>query len=285
MNLIRLQLVLASFFAATAIGFGVNLCAVDLDKDGDVDVVVTGKWGGPVWFENKRKPARLAAIEEEGFISMFNGQDLTGWEGAPDWWAVRDGILTSESTPEKPCQQSHYLYWKGGTPANFELRCFWRITGSANSGIQFRSEKRPNWDAWGYQADMDAAGEYVGCLYQHVRGLVAQRGQKVSIDASGKKTIIPFADARELLKVIKPGDWNEYRVLADGPRVALWINNVLMCEVEDHDARLGLRQGIIALQMHQGPPMKVEFKDLRIRIKNEQRQAATGNVGNQRAKD
>ncbi|MCW5551862.1 MAG: DUF1080 domain-containing protein [Verrucomicrobiae bacterium] len=201
-----------------------------------------------------------------GFVSMFNGKDLTGWEGAPGWWEVRDGVLMSESTPEKPCQQSHYLYWQGGEPGDFEMRCQWRVTGPANSGIQFRSEKRPNWDAWGYQADMDAAGEYVGCLYQHVRGLVAQRGEKVRIDAAGKKTITTFADSQELLKTIKPGQWNEYRIRAEGPKIGLWINNVLMCEVEDYEPKFALPKGIIALQMHQGPPMKVEFKDLQIRI-------------------
>ena len=201
------------------------------------------------------------------FISMFNGKDLNGWEGAPAWWFVRDGILTSESTPEKPCKQSHYLYWKGGEPGDFEMRCSWRITGPANTGVQFRSEKRPNWDAWGYQADVDAAGDYVGCLYQHVRGLVAQRGQKVLIDESGKKTVTTFGDFKELLKVVKPGEWNDYRILAEGPTIKLWINNVLMCEVEDHEPKFALPKGIIALQMHQGPPMKVEFKDLKIRIK------------------
>ncbi|MBE0542689.1 MAG: DUF1080 domain-containing protein [Verrucomicrobia bacterium] len=211
--------------------------------------------------------AAESAGSTNGFVSMFNGKDLTGWEGSPGWWTVREGVLMSESTPEKPCNQSHYLYWKGGEPADFEMRCQWRITGPANSGIQFRSEKRPNWDAWGYQADFDAAGEYVGCLYQHVRGLVAQRGEKVRIDAAGKKTITTFADSQELLKAIKPGDWNEYRILAEGPKITMWINNVLMCEVEDYEPKFALPKGIIALQMHQGPPMKVEFKDLQIRIK------------------
>jgi len=197
---------------------------------------------------------------------MFNGKDLAGWEGAPGWWEVREGVLTAESTPEKPCKQSHYLYWKGGAPADFEMRCSWRISGQANSGIQFRSETRPNWDTWGYQADLDTAGAYTGCLYQHVRGLVAQRGQKVVIDRAGEKTITAIGDSEKLLAVVRKGDWNEYRILAAGSRIALWINGVLMCEVEDHQEKLALRKGIIALQMHQGPPMKAEFKDLRIRI-------------------
>ena len=121
--------------------------------------------------------AALGADErEEGFVPMFNGKDLTGWEGAPGWWDVRDGAIYSESTPEKP-SRTHYLYWKGGEPANFELRCRYRVSGAGgNSGIQFRSERRPNFDAWGYQADLDTDHAYTGFLYQHGRGLVAGLG-------------------------------------------------------------------------------------------------------------
>jgi hypothetical protein len=212
-------------------------------------------------------PARFAAAEE-GFAPMFNGKDLSGWEGQPGWWEARDGVLTAESTAEKPCKKSNYLYWRGGEPADFEMRCQWRISDHANSGVQFRSQTRPNWDTWGYQADMDGAGVYTGCLYQHVRGLVARRGQKVHIDEAGKKTVTEFGNAEELLKAVRKGDWNEYRVLAEGPHIKLWINGVLMCEVEDHEPKFALRKGIIALQMHQGPPMKAEFKDLRIRVLN-----------------
>lgn len=200
------------------------------------------------------------------FISMFNGHDLAGWEGASDWWEVRDGVIVAESTLAKPCQQSHYLYWTGGEPANFEVRAMYRITGDANSGFQFRSEKRPAWDTWGYQADADSAGIYTGCLYQHDRGLVAQRGQQVHINAAGEKTITPIGDPAKLLDAVRPHDWNEYRILADGPTITLWINGERMCQVEDYQPKFALPRGIIALQMHQGPPMKVEFKDLRIRM-------------------
>ena len=203
---------------------------------------------------------------DDGFASMFNGKDLTGWEGDSSWWKVQGGILVAESTPKKPCRRSHYLYWKGGEPANFEMRATYRISGQANSGIQFRSKRRPHWDTWGYQADLDSAGQYTGCLYQHERGLVAQRGQRVHIDAEGKKTISSVGNSAKLLKAVKPDDWNEYRILAEGRSITLWINGVLMCQVEDHQEKFALPRGIIALQMHQGPPMKVEFKDLRIRI-------------------
>lgn len=206
--------------------------------------------------------------DEPAYASMFNGVDLTGWEGQPGWWSVRNGILTAESTTEKPCTRSNYLYWTGGKPADFDMRCRFRISAHGNSGVQFRSERRDHWDAWGYQADMDGAGEFMGCLYQHERGLVAQRGQKVQIDREGNKTITTFANADELLKGVHARQWNSYRILAQGPRVSMWINDVLMCEVEDLQSRLGLRRGTIALQMHQGAPMKVEYSDLKIRINN-----------------
>ena len=204
---------------------------------------------------------------EEGFVSMFNGRDLSGWEGAAGWWEVRDGVLTAESTAAKPCTRSHYLYWKGGEPADFDLRFSYRIGGKANSGAQFRSERRPNWDTWGYQADVDSTGTYTGCLYQHGRGLAAKRGQSVVISEKGEKTIQQIGNFDELLKQIKADDWNEYRVVAEGPKMRLWLNGTLMCELEDHEPKYALKKGIVALQMHQGPPMKVEFKNLRIRVK------------------
>ena len=210
--------------------------------------------------------ASAHAADEDGFVPMFNGKDLSSWEGSPGWWLASNGILTAESTPEKPCKGSHYLYWKGGEPPDFDLRCSWRLTGNANSGVQFRSDTRPNWDTWGFQADMDSAGAYVGALYHHARGLVAQRGEKVVIDESGKKTVTKFAESEALLKIIKKGEWNTYRVLADGPKMTLWINDVLMCEAEVHDAKMKAPKNVISLQMHQGPPMKAEFKDLRIRV-------------------
>jgi len=203
---------------------------------------------------------------EDGFLAMFNGRDLTGWEGLPGRWEVRDGVIQCETTEANPGDRTHYLYWKGAQPADFEMRCAFRVAGPANTGVQFRSETRPNFNTWGYQADVDAAGQYVGCFYQHGCGLVARRGQKVVIDEVGKKTITPIGDPAELLKVVKKGDWNELRLVADGSRMAYWLNGVLMCEVEDHEPKYALPKGVIALQMHKGPPMKVEFKDLRIRI-------------------
>ena len=205
---------------------------------------------------------------EEGFVSMFNGKNLDGWEGKPGGWWVEDGTLTSQSTEENPCIKHHYLYWKTAEPADFVLRFSYKLVGG-NSGIQFRSEKRPDWDTFGYQADMEAGEQWTGCLFQHVRGGVAMRGEKVVYAEDGTKTVEQFADTTELQKLIRQNEWNDYEVIADGSRVVLKINGHLMAEVDDRDAKNACRKGILALQMHPGPPMKVQFKNLRIKIMDE----------------
>ena len=197
--------------------------------------------------------------------SLFNGTDLTGWGGAPGWWIVEDGAITSESTPEKPCRRATYLVWEGGEPADFELSLDFKLSPNspkANSGVQIRSERRPDWDTFGYQADMDAAGKLVGFVYHHGRGLIAARGEKVNITAEGKREAETVADSEQLKAVFKPGEWNHYRIVCLGPDITLYVNDVLMCEFSDHDPKQARSDGIIALQMHPGPPMKVQFKNI-----------------------
>jgi hypothetical protein len=231
--------------------------------------------------------AALAAGVEEGFQPMFNGKDLTGWEGKPGWWRVEVGALTAESTKENPCDKCNYLMWRGGKPGDFEMRAEFRLFGAAaNSGIQFRSKELPDWDTSGYQADMDGSGQWTGCLFEHTRGGVAMRGEKVEIDKQGKKKVSFIADGQqlperadqaavrssatshgaELLKRIKKDDWNSYQVIARGNQITLAINGVIMAQATDDQAGLAAREGVIALQMHPGPPMKVQFRNLRIKI-------------------
>ncbi len=209
--------------------------------------------------------AASAADVEEGFVSMFNGKDLTGWEGKPGWWSVEDGALTSQSTKDKPCKRCNYLMWRRGKQANLELRLSYRIVGG-NSGIQCRSREVPDWDTDGYQADLEAGKHWTGALFQHKRGAVAVRGTKVVIDADGKKDVEKIADPDQLLKKVKHEDWNDYEIIARGPHITLKINGVVMSQVTDNDRKMACRSGVIALQMHPGPPMKVQFKNLRIKI-------------------
>ena len=202
---------------------------------------------------------------EEGFVSMFNGKELTGWEGKPGGWTVEDGAITGQSTPENPCNKPHYLMWRGGTPGDFEMRFSYRIVGG-NSGVQFRSRELPDWDTRGYQADLEAGQQWSGALFEHARGGIAMRGTQVAIDTDGSKQVTVVADSDELQKRIKADDWNDYRIVARGSRITLDINGVVMSQVDDRDEQHAARSGVIALQMHPGPPMKVQFRDLRIKV-------------------
>jgi len=207
----------------------------------------------------------FAAEEEEGFVSMFNGRDLSGWEGKEGGWWVEDGAITSQSTKKNPCVKHHYLMWRGGQPADFELRLSYRVVGG-NSGIQFRSEELPNWDTNGYQADLEAGQQWSGALFQHRRGGVAMRGEKAVVDEDGSKEVERIGDTAELQKQIKANDWNEYHVIARGPEIILKINDVVMSHAIDRDRKLACHKGVIAVQMHPGPPMKVQFRNLRIKV-------------------
>ncbi len=193
---------------------------------------------------------------------IFNGEDLTGWDGAPGWWYVEDGALTSESTAEKPCKKCNYLLWTGSEPSDFELSLDFKLSAEGNSGVQIRSERRPEWDTFGYQADMTGDGKLIGFVYHHKRGLIAGRGQDVVIAPDGTKAIREIGDPEELLKSYRKCDWNNYRILCRGREIRLFINGVLMCRFEDNGAKPAAESGIIGLQMHPGPPMKVQFKNI-----------------------
>lgn len=204
---------------------------------------------------------------EEGFTLMFNGKDLSAWDGANKFWKVKEGAIIGET--KRNNKRTVFLYWKGGEPADFEMRCRFRISGKeANSGIQIRSQKFPKWDALGYQADFDVSGYSVGNLYLFGRkpsATFALRGDSVRIDSLGNKSVDNFANAAKLLDAYKRDDWNDYWIIAEGPQVSVWLNGVLMCRVEDYEQKYFSPKGIIALQLHSGEPMRVEFKDLRIR--------------------
>lgn len=196
-------------------------------------------------------------------VDLFNGRDLTGWEGLPGWWSVQEGAITSESTPEKPCERAHYLFWRGGEPGDFELEVEYRLRGG-NSGIQFRSREIADFDLRGYQADCEDGAQWTGCLFEHDRGGVAMRGEDVTIAPDGTRAVKPLGDPAELLKAVRKHGWNTYVIVARGPEVTLSINGVMMSRVVDRQEGKAARRGVIALQMHPGPPMKVEFRKIRL---------------------
>jgi hypothetical protein len=207
-----------------------------------------------------------AVADSDGFVSLFDGT-MKGWEGKDGGWWIEDGALTARSTEEEPCLEAHYLYWKEGQPENFILRFSYKIEGEGgNSGAHFRSEERPGFDIWGYQADIEKGYEWTGCLFQHDRGGVVMRGFKAIIDEDGNKTETVLGDPAELLKVVNQDDWNDYEITAQDARITLAINGTIMCEVEDHDKVYSRKKGHIALQMHPGPPMKIQFKNISLKV-------------------
>lgn len=205
-----------------------------------------------------------ADAPEDGFVPIFNGKDLSGWDGKPGWWFVEDGALTARSTPAKPCLKHNYLVWTGGEPGDFDLRLEYRLEGG-NSGIQFRSKALADWDTSGYQADMEAAGQWTGCLFEHTRGGVAMRGEDVTIDPDGTRHVETLGDPAVLLGAVRADGWNEYRIVARGPEIRLWINGTLMCRAVDRQAGQAAAKGVLAFQMHPGPPMTVRFRNIRIK--------------------
>jgi type 1 glutamine amidotransferase len=211
---------------------------------------------------------------EEGFTDMFNGKDLTGWSGNPELWSVRDGVITGQTTKEKPAAENTFLIWTNGQPGDFEMRCSFRIeannsVGFANSGVQYRSKvvKPSYWVVAGYQADMEAGPNYTGGLYEEKgRGILASRGQKILIHSDGKLEVTgSLGDAADLQKEIHNGDWNEYVIIAKGNHLQQFINGKQMIDVVDEQSDRAATTGIIALQLHAGQPMTVQFKDLRIK--------------------
>lgn len=197
--------------------------------------------------------------------SLFNGKDLGGWEGQEGIWSVEDGAITGRSSAEKPLKQNTFLVWKGGTVRDFELRLKFRITGG-NSGIQYRSKDLGEHVVSGYQADIVHEGPYSGILYEEKgRGILANRGQKVVIPAGGKPKVVgSLGDAKELGASVKPEEWNEYVITARGNHLTHAINGVKMVDAVDEDAEKRSAEGVLALQVHTGPPMTVQFKDIQL---------------------
>ena len=212
---------------------------------------------------------------EKGFQSLFNGKDLTGWDGNPKLWSVKDGAIVGQTTVENPTKGNTFLIWTNGTTADFELRASYKITpsnekGSANSGFQYRSKilDSTNWVVGGYQADFEAGATYSGILYEErmTRGIMAARGEKVVWDKDCKKQVAgSVGDSKEIQAAIKKEDWNDYVIIAKGNHLQHFINGKLTVDVTDECEAKAAKSGVLALQLHAGPPMTVEFKNLRIR--------------------
>ena len=220
--------------------------------------------------------AMLAFAAEEGFKAIYNGKDLAGWAGRPQHWSVEDGAITGRTTKEHPAQGNNFLIWTNGTVSDFELRLSYKIVpnntnGFANSGIQYRSKDFGNFVVGGYQADFEAGKTYSGILYEErMDGILAQRGQKTivkTVEGKAKVEVVgSLGKSEDIQAKIKDKDWNDYVVIAHGTHLQHFINGVPTVDViDERTGGKAAKEGILALQLHAGDPMTVQFKNVRIK--------------------
>ena len=233
-----------------------------------------------------------APAVEPGFRSLFNGVDLTGWDGLPGVWSVEDGAITGRTRAEAPLEGNTFLIWKEGTVGNFTLRLKFRfqpvagaVMAKANSGVQYRSQvidpaKRV---VGGYQADMDGGGKYVGMLYEERgRGILALPTQKVRLSPQEGKPGEPpqakievlgattsEANRAAITEAVARGEWMDLVLIVEGRRLRHYVNGVQTAEIADDDDAHRAASGVLALQVHAGEPMMVQFKDIRLRALTE----------------
>lgn len=210
---------------------------------------------------------------EPGFKPLFNGKDLTGWKGNPALWSVRDGAITGVTLADPKLTHNTFLVYEPEQFGDFELRLSYRIVGG-NSGIQYRSKVMEQGAfgpiVGGYQADFEAGKTYSGILYEERgRGILAERGGKTVVREVEGKTKVEVVGSvgvsGEIQAAIRHEDWNEYVVIARGNHLQHFINGRQTVDVVDEETGKAAMRGVLALQIHVGPPMTVQFKNIRIK--------------------
>lgn len=231
--------------------------------------------------------SNLQQSNEKGFTKIFDGKTLKGWDGDPTYWKVENGCLTGEVTPSTLLKNNTFIIWRGGTTKDFELKGSFNITVNGNSGINYRSEqlKEIPFALRGYQADIDGKINYTGQNYEERgRTTLAYRGQITTIASQpepdkeesfraniknnawlGMKVTGSLGSSDSLKSLIKIEDWNEFHLIVKGNRLQHYVNGVLMSDVTDDDAINRKSTGLLGVQVHVGPPMKVQYKNLRIK--------------------
>lgn len=226
-----------------------------------------------------------AQKKKDQFVPIFDGKTLNGWDGDTRYWRVENGNLVGEITPDKLLTNNTFLIWRGGEPKDFELKLEFRISKEGNSGINYRSEqiKDVPFALKGYQADIDGMNRYTGQNYEERgRTTLAYRGQKTKITgtddpAAAVKDHVrnnawtkmevtkSLGDKDSLQTLIKSEDWNEVHLIVKGNRLQHFVNGVLMSDVTDDDKVNRKLIGLIGVQVHVGPPMKVEYRNIRLK--------------------
>lgn len=225
--------------------------------------------------------------DRDGFVRIFDGKSLKGWDGDPTYWRVENGNLVGEITPTTLLKTNSFVIWQGGEPADFEFKGEFNITQEGNSGINYRSDRLTDvpFALRGYQADIDGKMRYTGQNYEErKRTTLAYRGQKTTIAPytgentpeavrakvsknawTGLNVTGSLGSSDSLKTLIKSEDWNTFHLIVKGNRLQHYINGVLMSEVIDEDTVNGTKKGLLGVQVHVGPPMKVQYRNLMLK--------------------
>ena len=223
--------------------------------------------------------------DDDGFISVFDGKTLNGWEGDSTYWRVEDGNLVGEVTPATLLDRNSFLIWRGGLTDDFELKVEYRVSADGNSGINYRSEEIEGVPhaLRGYQCDIDGANRYTGMNYEERRRTtIARQGQRVVLDPvedpsaplsayiennRWTKTIVKdtLANVDSLKSTLKPNEWHRVHLIVKGNRMQHYINGVLVSDVTDNDTINRRSSGLLGVQVHVGPPMKIEYRNFRLK--------------------
>ena len=198
---------------------------------------------------------------QDGFKSLFNGKDLSGWDGNPELWKVENGEIVGTTTGPEQLKYNQFLIWRGGVLKNFELRVKVKQKGN-NTGIQYRSREFPvvgKWSVGGYQCDIHPAAPNNGMVYgEKWGGILVQNGQSVVIDPEGKKWLV---GEHEPVKV-DIAQWHDYTIIAQGNHMVHQIDGQVAIDLVDFGAETQLLEGILAFQLHRGPAMVLQVKDV-----------------------
>lgn len=229
----------------------------------------------------------VSTNDKNGFVQIFDGKTLDGWEGDATYWSVKNGNLTGEVTPETLLKNNTFIIWQGGQPDDFELKLEVKIAESGNSGINYRSEKIDTIPhaLRGYQADIDGKNVYTGQNYEEKkRTTLAYRGEKVIVNSQdnpeepgslganvqkncwqNREVVASLGESDSLKTKINSEDWNDVHLIVKGNRLQHYVNDILMSDVTDNDTINRKLSGFLGVQVHVGPPMTVEFRNIRLK--------------------
>jgi 3-keto-disaccharide hydrolase len=215
----------------------------------------------------------VLTVDEPGFQTIFDGKTLAGWEGNPTYWRAENGVLIGEITAATVIKSNTFIIWRGGSPADFELKMDYRITEAGNSGINYRSVVVPDtvtpdnkFAMKGYQFDLDGRKRYDGNNYEEKgRLFLAVRGQMSHVVGGRPPVVLSSFATSDELATVPTSDWNAAHVIVRGNMATHILNGRLMSITIDDDAPNRKLDGLIGMQVHVGPPMKIEYRNIRLK--------------------